>query len=349
MCIQPVTELGNQRKFSVSVNIRGAKHLQHVLVDAKPVGHTAVGAGEPVQTVTVAILVEETQFTESLGARKFRNHSRYSDDPKRQHCIQPLLPESNPQVKGEGTMNGFLVVNKPEGPSSGAVVARLKYLLLKHGNMPKKGPGRLVIGHGGTLDPLACGLLPIGLGKATKKLQALLEGPKTYQFTVQWGTATTTDDREGAPTGTSESRPTAAQIAAVLPQFTGLITQTPPAYSALKVDGQRAYQLARKGADVALQPREVTIHTLTLRENTNESATFVAEVSKGTYIRTLGKDIALALGTVGHITFLQRTAHGPFTLQDAVDYQTLDIALQKGDSTPYLRPLDVPPEGEGQL
>lgn len=257
-------------------------------------------------------------------------------------------------------MDGFLLVNKPEGPSSGAVVARLKYLLLHPPAQPdrtpnteyripvKKGPGRLVIGHGGTLDPLACGVLPIGLGKATKQLQNLLEGPKTYKFTVQWGTATTTEDREGAPTATSPYRPTTAEIQAILPRFTGQISQTPPAYSALKVDGQRAYTLARKGQEVTLQPRLITVHTIQLVESKEQCATFEAEVSKGTYIRTLGRDLAEALGTVGHLTYLQRTAHGPFTLAECVDYQTLDISLQKGDIASYLHPLAVPPEGETQ-
>lgn len=237
-------------------------------------------------------------------------------------------------------LTGFYLVNKPEGPSSAGVVGRLKWLLKQSGQ-----PKNIKIGHGGTLDPLASGLLPIGVGKGTKALQALLEGPKTYAFTVQWGTQTTTDDREGEPTTTSEIRPTEAQIRAILPQFTGEITQTPPVFSALKVGGQRAYKLAREGQQVALAPRQITIYSLEILEINPQSATFTANVSKGTYIRVLGRDIALALGTVGHITMLQRTVHGPFTLEQAVSLEFLDKALQSGDIATYLLPLDVPPAG----
>ncbi|MBI1308377.1 MAG: tRNA pseudouridine(55) synthase TruB [Proteobacteria bacterium] len=238
-------------------------------------------------------------------------------------------------------LHGFYLVNKPAGPSSAAVVGRLKYLLTQTG-LPKKGPGRLVIGHGGTLDPLASGLLPIGIGKATKQLQALLEGPKTYQFTIAWGQQTTTDDTEGPCIARSQLRPTPPQIAAILPQFAGTLLQKPPIFSALKVGGARAYALARAGQQVSLEPRQVTIHSLQVIESDDKSATFSAQVSKGTYIRSLGRDIALALGTVGHITSLIRTAYGPFVLSQAVDFKTLDTALQTGDITAHLLPLAEP-------
>jgi tRNA pseudouridine55 synthase len=240
-------------------------------------------------------------------------------------------------------MDGFLLIDKPAGPSSAQVVARLKRLL-----PVKKGPGRTKIGHGGTLDPLATGLLPLGLGKGTRRLQALLEGPKTYRFTVIFGTQTTTDDAEGTPTATSAHRPTAAQIQAILPQFTGLIEQTPPAFSALKVDGQRAYALARQGQTPTLESRPVTIHSLKLLPNTPTpqnpnipltSASFEADVSKGTYIRSLARDLALALGTVGHVGSLVRTRHGPFSLDQAV---SLDKFAQTADIAAYLLPLDAP-------
>lgn len=238
-------------------------------------------------------------------------------------------------------LNGFYLVHKPVGPSSAAVTNRTKWLLKQLGY-----PKGIKIGHGGTLDPLADGLLPIGVGRATKQLQNLLDGPKTYTFTLTFGTATTTDDAEGEPTATSAIRPTQAQIEAILPRFTGPITQIPPAFSALKINGERAYKLARAGEEVQLQPRPVTIHTLKLLKFNIDFALFEASVSKGTYIRTLAKDIAEALGTVGHTTTLTRTVHGPFRLEDAVAHQTLDKALQNGDTHTYFHPLAVPPEQE---
>lgn len=242
-------------------------------------------------------------------------------------------------------LHGFLLINKPVGPSSAAVVGRLKWLLTQAG-IPKKGPGRLVIGHGGTLDPLASGLLPIGLGKGTKQLQGLLEGPKTYQFTLQFGTQTSTGDAEGQAIATSANRPTLSQIEAVLPQFTGQISQTPPAYSALKVGGQRAYSLARKGEDVALQPRPITIYSIQVIDFNGENCTLEANVSKGTYIRTLAEDIAKTAQTVGHTTHLHRTQHGPFTLNQALPFEKLDKLLQTSDITPHILPLlPVPAAG----
>lgn len=247
-------------------------------------------------------------------------------------------------------MDGFLLVNKPVGPSSAAITNRLKWLFKQNGYLPQ-GTKNIKIGHGGTLDPLADGLLPVGVGKATKQLQMLLDGPKTYQFTVQFGAQTATDDAEGELIATSESRPTAPQIQAILPQFTGPITQIPPVFSALKVGGQRAYALARAGQSPQLEPRQITIHKLTLNPlpvtpNPLTSATFVAEVSKGTYIRSLGRDLAMALGTVGHITKLCRTQHGPFTLEMAQTPETLDKAIQTGQIGTYLLPLLAVPPAE---
>lgn len=250
------------------------------------------------------------------------------------------------------TVHGFYVVSKPVGPTSAGLTNRLKWLLKKHCNQPKG----IKIGHGGTLDPLADGLLPIGVGRATKQLQALLEGPKTYTFTLNFGTQTSTDDTEGEVVATSEKRPTEADLRAILPQFTGDISQQPPAFSALKINGQRAYKLARAGEDVQLEPRQVTIYSLKLCESHPNpqpqtpnpllsSCLLEAQVSKGTYIRALARDIALALGTVGHVTTLTRIQHGPFSLQQAVTYETLDKALQSGDTHTYLLPLDGLPDG----
>lgn len=244
------------------------------------------------------------------------------------------------QAQPATTVHGFYVVYKPVGPTSAGITNRLKWLLKKHCGQPKG----VKIGHGGTLDPLADGLLPIGVGRATKQLQALLEGPKTYTFTLNFGTQTSTDDTEGEVVATSPHRPTEADVQAVLPRFTGEISQQPPAFSALKVDGQRAYKLARAGEEVRLEPRKVTIHSLKLLAYSPEKALLEAEVSKGTYIRALARDIALALGTVGHVTTLTRTRHGPFGPEQAVSYEMLDKALQNGDTHTYLLPLAVPPE-----
>lgn len=238
-------------------------------------------------------------------------------------------------------LNGFLVVNKPVGPSSAAVTNHLKWMLKQAGY-----PKNIKIGHGGTLDPLADGLLPVGVGAATKQLQRLLDGPKTYRFTIRWGTQTTTGDVEGEPIATSAHRPETQQITQILPKFTGTLTQTPPAYSALKVGGQRAYQLARAGQTVTLQPRAITIDAITLIENNSESCTIDATVGKGTYIRVLAEDIAQALGTVGHVTRLIRTAHGPFTLTQAHTPETLDNAIVSGQISAYILPLLAVPPAE---
>jgi tRNA pseudouridine55 synthase len=209
------------------------------------------------------------------------------------------------------------------------------------------GYAKVKVGHGGTLDPLATGVLPIALGEATKLAGRMLDSDKVYEFTIAFGAETDTLDLEGKVIATSDVRPTLAQVEAVLPQFTGPIEQMPPAYSALKVDGQRAYDLARAGADVVLATRAVTIFKLRhSREGGNPtpnvepreldprlrggdelgSITLTAHVSKGTYIRSLARDIARALGTVGHVTMLRRTKAGPFTLEHAI---SLDFLFEK--------------------
>ena len=208
--------------------------------------------------------------------------------------------------------HGWLVVDKPLGPTSAQVVGKLKWALRKGGHAKVK------IGHGGTLDPLASGVLPVALGEATKLAGYLLNGPKGYRFTLAFGRSTTTDDLEGETVETSSLRPSDAQIRAILPRFTGAIRQRPPAYSALKVDGERAYALARAGAPPELAERDITIIALDLVATDSDSATFDVRCSKGTYVRSLARDIALALGTVGHVARLRRTGAGPFTLDQAV-------------------------------
>ena len=216
-------------------------------------------------------------------------------------------------------VSGWLIIDKPLGLTSAQVVGRLKWAL-RHG-----GYGKVKIGHGGTLDPLATGVLPVALGEATKLAGYLLNGPKGYDFTLGFGSSTTTDDAEGAVVQESPRRPSRDEIAAVLPQFTGPIRQRPPAYSALKVDGERAYKLARAGAPPVLAERAVTITALSLLESGSDSARFSVACSKGTYVRSLARDIALALGTVGHVRVLRRTVAGPFGLEQAV---LLDSAVE---------------------
>jgi tRNA pseudouridine55 synthase len=209
-------------------------------------------------------------------------------------------------------LDGWLVVDKPVGPTSADVVNRLKRALREGGH------GRVKIGHGGTLDPLASGVLPVALGEATKLSGELLNGPKAYRFTVRFGTATATDDAEGEAVATSPVRPDAAKLEALLPRFTGPIRQRPPAYSALKVGGKRAYALARAGAAPALPERLITIHSLTLAGMAGDEASFDVHCSKGSYVRSLARDLALAAGSVGHVSALRRTAAGPFTLAQAL-------------------------------
>jgi len=214
-------------------------------------------------------------------------------------------------------MHGWIILDKPLGLGSTQGVSAVKRALREGGY------GKYKVGHGGTLDPLATGVLPIALGEATKLAGRMLDSDKVYDFTVRFGTQTDTLDLEGQIVAESDVRPSQFEVEAVLPRFTGPIDQVPPAYSALKVDGERAYDLARKGEEVKLASRAVTIHALTLREATADSATLTAHVSKGTYIRSLARDIARALGTVGHVTMLRRIKAGPFTLDSAISLDKL--------------------------
>jgi tRNA pseudouridine55 synthase len=245
--------------------------------------------------------------------------------------------------------HGWIILDKPLGMGSTQGVGAVKRALREGGYAKVK------VGHGGTLDPLATGVLPIALGEATKLAGRMLDSDKIYDFTVQFGAETDTLDLEGKVIAQSDVRPTLAEIEAILPRFTGPIEQVPPAYSALKVDGKRAYDLARAGEDVELKSRAVTIHELVplpfrgevrrggdevdrladarplsqpspLKGRGLEAITLSAHVSKGTYIRCLARDIARALGTVGHVTMLRRTKAGPFTLDNAI---SLDFLFEK--------------------
>jgi tRNA pseudouridine55 synthase len=219
-------------------------------------------------------------------------------------------------------VDGWIILDKPVGLGSTQAVSAVKRAL-REGGYPKR-----KVGHGGTLDPLASGVLPIAIGEATKLAGRMLDSDKIYRFTVRFGIETDTLDLEGKEIAHSEMRPTRAEIEAVLPRFTGPIQQVPPAYSALKVNGERAYDRARAGEEVTLASRSVTIHSLVLDETSDDAATFTAHVSKGTYIRSLARDIARALGSVGHVTMLRRTRAGPFTLTQAISLDKLADAAK---------------------
>ncbi|KQS03955.1 pseudouridine synthase [Sphingomonas sp. Leaf357] len=245
-------------------------------------------------------------------------------------------------------MHGWIILDKPLGLGSTQGVSAVKRALRQGGY------DKVKVGHGGTLDPLATGVLPIAVGEATKLAGRMLDSDKIYEFTIRFGVQTDTLDLEGVEVGASGVRPSMLEIAAVLPLFTGPIEQIPPAYSALKVDGQRAYDLARAGEVVVLASRSVTIHALdvapaeatavekhgvTFAPNaaapasagaTVDEVTLTAHVSKGTYIRSLARDIAIALGTVGHVTMLRRTKAGPFDLEHAISLDKLtELAMAR--------------------
>lgn len=230
-------------------------------------------------------------------------------------------------------LHGWFILDKPLGLSSAGAVGAVKRVLREGGY------GKVKIGHGGTLDPLATGVLPIALGEATKLAGRMLDAVKGYQFTVSFGTATATDDTEGKVVAQSDVRPTPTAIETALPRFTGPITQMPPAYSALKIDGQRAYALARAGETVVLAPRDLVIHNLTLLTTTADTATLEVTCSKGTYVRSLARDLALALGTVGHVSMLRRTRAGPFNLGQAISLDKLARLGQERALEQALLPL----------
>ncbi|HMO67601.1 MAG TPA: tRNA pseudouridine(55) synthase TruB [Novosphingobium sp.] len=231
--------------------------------------------------------------------------------------------------------HGWIVLDKPLGLGSTTAVSAVKRVLRQGGY------GKVKVGHGGTLDPLATGVLPIALGEATKLAGRMLDASKEYAFTLAFGAETDTLDLEGRIVAESPVRPTRAQIEAVLPRFTGPIEQVPPAYSAIRVDGERAYDRARAGESVDLPSRAVTIHTLSLQAADPESATFVAHVSKGTYIRSLARDLARALGTVGHVTMLRRLRAGPFGLAEAISLDKLEEVAKGAPLENILLPLEA--------
>ncbi len=216
-------------------------------------------------------------------------------------------------------VSGWVIFDKPYGMGSTDAVSYIKRIYRSD-----------KAGHAGTLDPLASGILPIALGEATKTVPYVMDGTKVYRFTASWGEERTTDDLEGEVAATSDKRPDRAAIEALLPQFTGVIRQTPPRFSAIKVDGARAYDLARGGEDVELQPREVEIDAFRIIDMPDGNATvFEVECGKGTYVRSLARDIGRLLGCYGHVSALRREVVAPFDEQDAITKEELDAASER--------------------
>jgi tRNA pseudouridine55 synthase len=247
-------------------------------------------------------------------------------------------------------IHGWIVLDKPVGLGSTQAVSAVKRALREAGE-PK-----IKVGHGGTLDPLASGVLPIALGEATKLCGRMLDATKAYEFTISFGEETDTLDAEGEIVARSDVRPTLHQLEQVLKQFGGEIEQVPPAYSALKIGGRAAYARARAGEEVELQARTVTIHSLRVSASPREQnlltrrrghpewlerVTLAADVSKGTYIRSLARDIARALDSVGHVTMLRRTRAGPFTLDEAISLDFLQEAAKARRLTEVVLPLEA--------
>ena len=273
--------------------------------------------------------------------------------------------------------HGWIILDKPLGLGSTQAVAAVKR------NLRAAGYGKVKVGHGGTLDPLATGVLPIALGEATKLAGRMLDASKVYAFTIRFGEETDTLDLEGRVVAESQVRPTRAEIEAILPRFTGPIEQVPPAYSALMVEGTRAYDRARAGEVVELKSRAVTVSSLTILPGTGrgtiltedgggslprhatsrqaasplhhpadgpppragEEVTLQAHVSKGTYIRSLARDIARALGTVGHVTMLRRLKAGPFGLEQAISLDKLNDLSKGAPLENILLPLEAGLDG----
>jgi tRNA pseudouridine55 synthase len=233
------------------------------------------------------------------------------------------------QKKAKDNINGWLIINKPVGVNSTRVVSIIK----RYFNAKK-------VGHAGTLDPLANGVLPIALGEATKTINFAMDSDKEYKFTVKWGEETSTCDMEGEVVATSDKIPTKDEILSVLPEFTGEIDQVPPVYSAIKVDGKRAYDLARSGQEVVLKSRKVMVYGVELVVYAGSEATFLVKCGKGTYIRSMARDIALRLGTRGHVTSLIRTKVGKFCINNAILLETFENTVYKAASLGLLLPVD---------
>ena len=269
---------------------------------------------EPQTTDSNAPAENKSSDTAASGARH--------NDPRQQQGGKQQRQQGGQQKRDRRDVHGWVCLDKPIGMTSTHAVAVLKRLF----NAKRAG-------HAGTLDPLASGGLPIALGEATKTVPFVMDGRKRYRFTVAWGEERDTDDTEGKVTQTSPDRPSVEAIRALLPQFTGTIEQTPPQYSAIKIQGERAYDLARDGEVVPLAPRPVEIHELTLVEQIdNDKSVFEAECGKGTYVRALARDMGRILGSYGHICALRRTICGPFTEADMIPLADLEALCDRAAS-----------------
>jgi len=228
-------------------------------------------------------------------------------------------------------VHGWVVLDKPIGMTSTQAVGAVRRLF-----------GAQKAGHAGTLDPLATGILPIALGEATKTVPFAVDGEKSYRFTVRFGVETDTDDAEGKVVRTSDVLPTAEDIEDILEDFIGEISQVPPAFSAIKIDGNRAYDLARSGEEVVLEPRTVLIEELRLIDMPDAAtAVLEADCGKGTYVRALARDIGRELDSAGHVIALRRTRVGPFYEDASIPLATLSEAAEAGDIDRYLRPVEA--------
>ena len=228
-------------------------------------------------------------------------------------------------------IHGWIIIDKPGGLSSNAVVGRVRRLT-----------GAAKVGHAGTLDPMATGVLPMALGEATKIVSYLMDGAKAYRFTVRWGGQRNTDDAEGEVVATSDARPAKEQILAVLGNFIGDIEQVPPVFSAIKIEGKRAYALARADQAPEMKPRTIHIEDLKLLSVVDaDHAEFEAVSGKGAYMRSLARDLGTALGTVGHIVQLRRIAVGPFDEKQAISLDKLESLRHSAPLSEHLLPVET--------
>ncbi len=235
-----------------------------------------------------------------------------------------------PRKRKGNPVHGWVNFDKPLGMTSTQAVGKIRWMFQAQ-----------KAGHAGTLDPLATGILPIALGEATKTIPFMTEASKSYAFTVKWGEMTDTLDAEGDVIETSDIQPDESAILSALPNFIGDIEQIPPRYSAIKIDGQRAYDLARGGQEVEMKSREVHIESLTLRARSDHDATFDVLSGKGTYVRSLARDIARHLGTCGYVTMLRRTRVGGFDESHAFSLDALEKLCHRGGVSEALRPVNA--------
>ena len=278
--------------------------------------HTTIGAPEGDSHEAQKNNFSDARDEVALQDTRAPEARRVNNDPRARQ------QKGNQPRRDRRDVHGWIVLDKPIGMTSTQAVAVAKRLF-----QAKRA------GHAGTLDPLASGGLPIALGEATKTVPFVMDGRKRYRFTVCWGEERDTDDTEGRPVATSDIRPTAEAIEKLLPQFTGRIEQIPPRYSAIKIQGERAYDLARDGEVVELAPRPVEIHHLSLTDQPDsDHAVFEAECGKGTYVRALARDLGRLLGCYGHICALRRTLVGPFGEKDMIPLEQLQALCDRAAS-----------------